>query len=83
MKGLLDQIAALEWVHDNIAAFGGNPDNITVAGFSAGGMSIGDLLSMPLARGKFHKTINRSGSTNTVAPLDSAVGISEQFLKIT
>ena len=81
-EGLLDQIAALEWVRDNIAAFGGNPDNITAAGFSAGGMSIGDLLSMPLARGKFRKTINRSGSTNTVAKLDSAVRISEQFLKI-
>jgi para-nitrobenzyl esterase len=81
-EGLLDQIAALEWVHDNIAAFGGNPDNVTAAGFSAGGMSIGDLLSMPLARGKFHKTINRSGSTNTVATLDNAVGISEQLLKV-
>ncbi|MHB8104570.1 MAG: carboxylesterase/lipase family protein, partial [Dehalococcoidales bacterium] len=81
-EGLLDQIAALDWVHDNIAAFGGNPDNVTAMGFSAGGMSIGDLLSMPLARGKFHKTINRSGSTNTVGTLDSAVGIADQFLKI-
>ena len=62
-EGLLDQITALDWVQENIAAFGGNPDNVTVAGFSAGGMSIGDLLSMPKARGKFCKTINRSGST--------------------
>jgi para-nitrobenzyl esterase len=81
-EGLLDQIAALDWIHDNIAAFGGNPDNVTAAGFSAGGMSIGDLLGMPLAHGKFHKTINRSGSTNTVTRLDTAAKSSEQFLKI-
>jgi len=81
-EGLLDQIAALGWVQENIAAFGGNPDNVTAAGFSAGGMSIGDLLGMPKARGKFCKTINRSGSFNTVAPLESAVNIAEQFLKV-
>ena len=81
-EGLLDQVAALEWVRDNIAAFGGNPDNITVFGFSAGGMSIGNLLGMPLARGKFHKAINRSGAANVVGPLDGAVKISEQYLKI-
>jgi para-nitrobenzyl esterase len=81
-EGLLDQVAALDWVIDNIAAFGGNPDNITLAGFSAGGMSIGDLLSMPLARGKFQKTINRSGSTNTVGTLDGAVKISKQYLEV-
>jgi para-nitrobenzyl esterase len=81
-EGLLDQVAALEWVQNNIAAFGGDPDNITTAGFSAGGMSIGNLLGMPLARGRFHKAINRSGAANVVGPLDSAVKISEQYLKI-
>jgi para-nitrobenzyl esterase len=81
-EGLLDQVAALEWVQNNIGAFGGDPDNITTAGFSAGGMSIGNLLGMPLARGRFHKAINRSGAANVVGPLDSAVKISEQYLKI-
>ena len=80
-EGLLDQIAAMEWVHDNIAAFGGDPDNITIFGFSAGGMSIGCLLGMPAARGKFHKAINRSGAANVVGTLDSAARISEQFVK--
>ncbi len=81
-EGLLDQIAALEWVKDNIAFFGGDPGNVTAAGFSAGAMSIGDLLSMPKARGLFHKTINRSGSTNTVTALKNAVDTTEQFLKV-
>lgn len=81
-EGLLDQIAGLEWVRDNIAAFGGDPDNITVFGFSAGGMSIGNLLAMPAARGKFHKAINRSGAANVVGTLESAVKISEQYLAI-
>ncbi|OGO00653.1 MAG: hypothetical protein A2Y90_02895 [Chloroflexi bacterium RBG_13_52_12] len=81
-EGLLDQVAALDWVHDNIAAFGGNPDNVTVFGFSAGGMSIGNLLGMPSARGKFHKTINRSGAANVIGQLDDAVNISEQYLKV-
>ncbi len=81
-EGLLDQVAALEWVQDNIAAFGGNPDNITVFGFSAGGMSIGMLLAMPAARGRFHKAINRSGAANVISTLDKAVEISSQFLNI-
>jgi para-nitrobenzyl esterase len=81
-EGLLDQIAALDWVVENIEAFGGNPDNITVSGFSAGAMSTGDLLSMPLARGKFQKAINRSGSGNVVSPLDGAVKTSEMFLQV-
>jgi para-nitrobenzyl esterase len=81
-EGLLDQVAALDWVRENIAAFGGNPENITVFGFSAGGMSVGCLLGMPLARGRFHKSINRSGSANIIESVDSAVKISERYLKM-
>ncbi|MET8982919.1 carboxylesterase family protein [Streptomyces sp. NPDC004539] len=59
-RGLLDQTAALTWVRDNIAAFGGTPDNITVFGQSAGAGSIASLLAMPTARGLFHRAITQS-----------------------
>ncbi|XP_031192964.1 carboxylesterase 4A isoform X3 [Mastomys coucha] len=60
--GLLDQIAALRWVQENIEAFGGDPDNITLFGQSAGAMSVSGLLLSPLAQGLFHQAISQSGT---------------------
>jgi para-nitrobenzyl esterase len=59
--GLLDQVAALEWVKRNIVAFGGDASNVTIFGESAGGMSVNTLLTTPLAKGLVHKAIIQSG----------------------
>jgi len=79
-EGMLDQVAALGWVRDNIAEFGGDPANVTIFGESAGGMSVGTLLAMPTARGLFHKAIAQSGACHTGAPIARANRTAEQVL---
>ena len=65
--GTLDTIKALEWVRDNIQAFGGNPKNVTIAGESAGAHNVTNLLISPLAAGLFHRAISQSGGMQTVS----------------
>jgi len=79
--GVRDQIAALEWVRDNIERFGGDPGNVTVFGQSAGGMSVGALLGAPRARSLFHRAICMSGAAEHVIDRETAQHVASDLLR--
>ena len=75
-RGMLDQVAALEWVRDHIASYGGDPARVTIAGESAGAMSVGTLMSMPRADGLFQRAILQSGAGHHVITAETAAKVS-------
>ncbi len=78
--GMLDCVLALEWVRDNIANFGGDPENVTIFGESGGGGKVSVLMAMPPAKDLFHKAIVESGSTLRVSTSDEADAAARKYL---
>jgi para-nitrobenzyl esterase len=79
--GVLDLVAALRWVRDNIKAFGGDPGNVTIFGESGGGGKVSVLLAMPAARGLFHRAIIQSGAAIRVSTRERAHALAEAVLR--
>lgn len=79
--GTLDQIQALKWIHENIANFGGDPDNVTIFGQSGGGGKVNILLDSPMAKGLFHKAIVQSGSMMGIQEPDVAKAFGQEVVR--
>ena len=77
--GMRDQVAALRWVQENIANFGGDPGNVTIFGESAGGMSVGSQMASPEAAGLFHKAIPQSGACHNALTLEETEATGRRF----
>jgi para-nitrobenzyl esterase len=78
--GNLDIIAALEWVHENVAAFGGDPGNVTIFGQSGGGGKVSSLMAMPAAKGLFHRAIVQSGAAVKGLSREAATRTAEAYM---
>ena len=81
--GVLDMVASLQWIHDNIAAFGGDPDNVTAFGQSGGGAKVLALMTTPYAKGLIHKGINESGATDTLGPVFATKEMNARVAELT
>jgi para-nitrobenzyl esterase len=80
--GILDQSCALRWTSDNIAAFGGDPSNITIFGESAGGMSVATQLGLPASKGLFRRAIAQSGAAGHVHTRETATDVARRVLDV-
>ncbi|GIU84344.1 MAG: para-nitrobenzyl esterase [Acidimicrobiales bacterium] len=81
--GILDMVRALEWVRDNVEAFGGDPSRVCIFGESAGGMSVATLLAVPAARGLFHRAVAQSGAAHNVSDVRAAERVADRVMELT